>query len=92
MSQTQPDNPFRPGSGIFPPLLAGREHETQIAMARLARTREGHPHHTALLGEWAIGKTTLLNLAETWANPGIRPETRAQGDPRGIRADRGPRA
>lgn len=60
MSQTQADNPFRPGSGIFPPLLAGRERETAIAMARIARTREGHPHHTALLGEWAIGKTTLL--------------------------------
>lgn len=60
MSQTQVDNPFRPGSGIFPPLLAGRERETEIAMARIARTREGHPHHTALLGEWAIGKTTLL--------------------------------
>lgn len=60
MSQTQADNPFRPGSGIFPPLLAGRERETEIAMARIARTREGHPHHTALLGEWAIGKTTLL--------------------------------
>lgn len=60
MSQTQADNPFRPGSGIFPPLLAGRERETHIAMARIARTREGHPHHTALLGEWAIGKTTLL--------------------------------
>jgi hypothetical protein len=28
--------------------------------ARVARTREGHPQHTALLGEWAIGKTTLL--------------------------------
>lgn len=60
MSQTQADNPFRPGSGIFPPLLAGRERETEIAMGRVARTREGHPHHTALLGEWAIGKTTLL--------------------------------
>ncbi len=60
MSQTQADNPFRPGSGIFPPLLAGRERETHIAMARIARTREGHPHHSALLGEWAIGKTTLL--------------------------------
>ena len=30
--------------------------------ARVARTREGHPQHTALLGEWAIGKTTLLML------------------------------
>jgi hypothetical protein len=60
LSQEQIDNPFRPGSGIFPPLLAGRDRETEIAMARIARTREGHPHHTALLGEWAIGKTTLL--------------------------------
>src|ERR671914_1906649 len=28
--------------------------------ARVARTREGTPQHPALLGEWAIGKTTLL--------------------------------
>ena len=60
MSQTRSTNPFRPGSGIFPPLLAGREPETAIFEARVARTREGHPQHTALLGEWAIGKTTLL--------------------------------
>lgn len=66
LSQTQADNPFRPGSGIFPPLLAGRERETHIAMARVARTREGHPHHTALLGEWAIGKTTLLMHWRQW--------------------------
>ncbi|HEV8281551.1 MAG TPA: ATP-binding protein [Candidatus Limnocylindrales bacterium] len=60
MSQTRSANPFRPGSGIFPPLLSGREPETAILEARIARTREGHPQHTALLGEWAIGKTTLL--------------------------------
>ena len=60
MSQTRPTNPFRPGSGIFPPLLSGREPETAMVEARVARTREGHPQHTALLGEWAIGKTTLL--------------------------------
>ena len=60
MSQTRSTNPFRPGSGILPPLLAGRERETAIFEARVARTREGQPHHTALLGEWAIGKTTLL--------------------------------
>jgi predicted ATPase len=40
--------------------LAGRERETAIFEARVARTREGQPQHTALLGEWAIGKTTLL--------------------------------
>jgi hypothetical protein len=60
LSQTRSANPFRPGSGIFPPLLAGREHETAIFEARIERTREGQPQHTALLGEWAIGKTTLL--------------------------------
>ena len=60
MSQTRSTNPFRPGSGIFPPLLSGRAPETAMRQARVARTREGHPQHTALLGEWAIGKTTLL--------------------------------
>lgn len=60
MSQTRSTNPFRPGSGILPPLLAGRDRETAVLEARAVRTREGHPQHTALLGEWAIGKTTLL--------------------------------
>jgi AAA ATPase domain len=60
LSQTRSANPFRPGSGIFPPLLSGREPDTAMLEARVARTREGHPQHTALLGEWAIGKTTLL--------------------------------
>jgi hypothetical protein len=41
-------------------MLSGRERETAIFTARVARTREGHPQHTALLGDWAIGKTTLL--------------------------------
>jgi hypothetical protein len=60
LSQTRSTTPFRPGSGILPPLLAGRERETAVFEARVARTREGQPQHTALLGEWAIGKTTLL--------------------------------
>jgi len=60
LSQTRSANPFRPGSGILPPLLSGREPETARLEARVARTREGYPQHTALLGEWAIGKTTLL--------------------------------
>lgn len=60
MSQTRSAHPFRLGSGIFPPLLWGREPETALLEARVARTRDGHPQHTALLGEWAIGKTTLL--------------------------------
>ena len=38
MSQTRSANPFRPGSGILPPLLCGREPETAMLEARLART------------------------------------------------------
>jgi hypothetical protein len=60
VSQSQSPNPFRPGSGVFPPLLAGRELQTSIFGARAARALQGHPQHTALLGEWAMGKTTLL--------------------------------
>lgn len=60
LSQARSTNPFRPGSGILPPLLAGRDRETAIFEARVTRTRQGQPQHTALLGEWAIGKTTLL--------------------------------
>ncbi len=60
LSQTRSTNPFRPGSGILPPLLAGRDREIAVLESRATRTREGHPQHTALLGEWAIGKTTLL--------------------------------
>ena len=41
-------------------MLSGRERETAIFTARIARTREGQPQHTALLGGWAIGKTTPL--------------------------------
>jgi plasmid stabilization system protein ParE len=52
--------PFRPGSGILPPLLAGRENETATFQGRIERPRQGQPEHTALLGDWAIGKTTLL--------------------------------
>lgn len=60
LSHTRSTNLFRPGSGILPPPLPGRERDTAMLSARVARTREGHPQHTALLGEGAIGKTTLL--------------------------------
>ncbi|MDQ3128689.1 MAG: hypothetical protein M3Q66_09595 [Chloroflexota bacterium] len=59
MSQTRSTNPFRPGSGILAPLLAGHEHETAIFQGRIERSREGQSEHTALLDDWAIGKTTV---------------------------------
>lgn len=53
-------NPFTPGSGLFPPFFADREREVQEFTGRLLSTLEGTPRHMAVLGEWAIGKTSLL--------------------------------
>ena len=60
MSQPRSANPFRPGSGIFPPLPAGREREKAVLEVRVARTREGHPHPTALRDDCAIGNSMLV--------------------------------
>lgn len=53
-------NSFTPGSGLFPPHFADREREVQEFRQRLQATLEGSPRHLAVLGEWAIGKTSLL--------------------------------
>ena len=53
-------NPFTPGSGLFPPHFADREREVQEFRQCLQATLEGSPRHLAVLGEWAIGKTSLL--------------------------------
>lgn len=53
-------NPFTPGSGLFPPYFADREREVEEFTGRLRSTLEGVPRHLAVLGEWAIGKTSLL--------------------------------
>ena len=54
------ENPFTPGSWIFPPFFADREREVQEFTQRLQSTLNGTPRHLAVLGEWAIGKTSLL--------------------------------
>ncbi|MDA8204425.1 MAG: hypothetical protein M0Z49_17045 [Chloroflexi bacterium] len=49
MSQTRPTNPFRPGSGIFPPLLSGREPETaMVEVFRLQRILGHSPRSTQI--------------------------------------------
>ena len=53
-------NPFTPGSGLFPPYFADREKDVQEFTQRLQSTLDGVPRHLAVLGEWAIGKTSLL--------------------------------
>ena len=54
-------NPFRPGRGVLPPLLAGRERELEMAKERLDTLARGESPTEDLLfyGPRGNGKTTL---------------------------------
>ena len=71
-------NPFRPGRGVMPPLLAGRDSELAEAERLLDRLREGRSPSQDLLfyGPRGNGKTTLLLELERRAGErGFRVET-----------------
>ena len=71
-------NPFQPGRGVMPPLLAGRERELTEAERLLGRLREGRSPSQDLLfyGPRGNGKTTLLLELERRARErGFRVET-----------------
>lgn len=73
-------NPFQPGRGILPPLLAGREVELGTADKALARLTAGRSPSTDLLfyGPRGNGKTTLLLEVERRARErGLRVEALA---------------
>lgn len=57
-------NPFRPGSGLFPPYLAGRVQQISTFRLKIDSCAQGVPMHMALIGDWGIGKTSLLNAME----------------------------
>jgi hypothetical protein len=62
-------NPFKPGSGLFPPYFADRQREIELFENKLTQTINGAPMHMAVIGDWATGKTSLLKkyreIAET---------------------------
>ena len=62
-------NPFRPGPGVLPPLLAGRDAELALAEQRLAELAEGvsPPQDLLFYGPRGNGKTTLLIEIESRA-------------------------
>lgn len=60
-------NPFRPGSGLFPPYFAGRGEEVRIFKRKIRSTHNGTPMHMAVIGDWGIGKTSLLTKFEKTA-------------------------
>ena len=71
-------NPFQPGRGVMPPLLAGRESELAEAERLLDRLREGRSPSQDLLfyGPRGNGKTTLLmELKRRSRERGFRVET-----------------
>lgn len=57
-------NPFKPGSGLFPPYFAGRDDEIRTFEQKLTSTLSGASMHLAIIGSWGIGKTSLLTQIE----------------------------
>ena len=53
-------NPFTPQSGWEPKVFGGREEILGRFEAVLKEAKEVRPHHLVILGEWGIGKTSLL--------------------------------
>lgn len=56
------DNPYAPGAGTRPPLLAGRDDLVSNATIALARARRGrHGKSFVAVGLRGVGKTVVLN-------------------------------
>ncbi|MFH1857934.1 MAG: ATP-binding protein [Candidatus Omnitrophota bacterium] len=53
-------NPFTPQSGWEPKVFGGREEMLRRFEETLREAREVRPHHAVILGDWGIGKTSLL--------------------------------
>ena len=61
-------NPFRPGAGSVPPVIAGRKKELSEIESGTAQTMAGSPaRHIMFYGLRGVGKTVLLTEAENVA-------------------------
>ena len=58
--QEYPDNPFNPGFGVAPPLLAGRQEILHSVLSGLGRGPGRHEFHSVIVGPRGTGKTVLL--------------------------------
>lgn len=86
-------NPYRPGAGAPPPILAGREGELEAISTLLGRLQAGRGERSIVLtGLRGVGKTALLGAAEEsaeelgWIAQGL--EARSDLDFRTALADR----
>lgn len=53
-------NPFTPQSGLEPKFFSGRDNAIEEFRALIKRGRDLRPENLLILGEWGIGKTSLL--------------------------------
>lgn len=53
-------NPFTPKSGWEPRVFSGREKEVEFFRKKLEEAKDGRCDHFLILGDWGIGKTSLL--------------------------------
>ncbi|OIO32611.1 MAG: hypothetical protein AUJ70_05085 [Candidatus Omnitrophica bacterium CG1_02_40_15] len=53
-------NPFTPQSGWEPKIFGGRSRELEIFKSNLDGALDARPSHLIVLGEWGVGKTSLL--------------------------------
>jgi hypothetical protein len=60
-------NPFTPQSGLEPKVLGGRENLMLEFVHLLEQKARGEEFHLLLLGEWGMGKTTLLKFYKKMA-------------------------
>ena len=58
--QEYPENPFNPGFGVAPPLLAGRQEMLHAILSGLGRGPGRHEFHSVIVGPRGTGKTVLL--------------------------------
>ena len=86
-------NPFQPGAGARPPLLAGRATELALAGELLGSFERGRrpPQGLLLYGPRGNGKTALLSqIADDARGRGLRPEELSGagfGDPEALRRE-----
>ncbi|MGO3152794.1 MAG: ATP-binding protein [Galactobacter sp.] len=61
-------NPYTPGFGVAPPILAGRQRDIAAFDTLIARTKQFRPARSPMLsGLRGVGKTVLLNRLRSLA-------------------------
>lgn len=54
-------NPFTPKTGWEPKVIVGRDSDLEFFSRKLYEARRGRCDHFVVIGDWGMGKTSLLN-------------------------------